>query len=369
MAAFDAALRASVTPGAVVVDIGTGPGLFALLACRYGARRVYAIEPDPVIQVARELARANGYADRIEFVEALSTAVSLPERADVIVSDIGGALPWFHQHIPAIIDARRRFLKPGGVVIPESDTAWSVVVEAPEAYAKHTAGWGREPFGFDLDVARDLVVNARTTYRVTEEHALTATQRWHRLDYRTVEDTDVRGTIHFRVNRAGVGHGMATGFERVVGSGLSLSNAPDAQATAPRSDIYGIVLFPWPRPVTLNEGDALAVEFAARLTGEDYVWTWATTIRRDTQTQPVVTFRQSTFHGAPLSPQQLQKRREDYAPTLNQEGAVVRFVLDSMQGKATLAAIADALAAEFPTRFAHRRDAVDYVARWSRLYG
>ena len=53
------ALEQAVRPDAVVVDIGTGTGIFALLACRFGARRVYAIEPDDVIQVAREIAGAN----------------------------------------------------------------------------------------------------------------------------------------------------------------------------------------------------------------------------------------------------------------------------------------------------------------------
>jgi protein arginine N-methyltransferase 1 len=71
MDAFVRALGRAVKPGAVVVDIGTGTGIFALLACRFGARRVYAIEPSDAIQVAREIAAANGCADRIEFIQAM----------------------------------------------------------------------------------------------------------------------------------------------------------------------------------------------------------------------------------------------------------------------------------------------------------
>jgi SAM-dependent methyltransferase len=108
MDAFVRALRQAVKPGAVVIDIGTGTGIFALLACRFGARRVYAIEPSDAIQVAREIAAANGCADRIEFIQAMSTQVTLSERADVIISDLGGVLPWFQQHIPSISLAWRR---------------------------------------------------------------------------------------------------------------------------------------------------------------------------------------------------------------------------------------------------------------------
>ena len=44
MAPYVQALRAAIKPNSIVVDIGTGTGIFALLACQFGARKVYAIE-------------------------------------------------------------------------------------------------------------------------------------------------------------------------------------------------------------------------------------------------------------------------------------------------------------------------------------
>src|SRR3954447_10840075 len=96
------ALRRATHPGCVVLDLGTGPGIFALLACQYGAGRVYAVEPADVIQVAREIARANGFEGRIIFFQDRSTRVELPEKADVIVSDLRGVLPHFENHLSAI---------------------------------------------------------------------------------------------------------------------------------------------------------------------------------------------------------------------------------------------------------------------------
>src|SRR5947208_3462672 len=86
MDAYTHALRRHVRHGSVVVDLGTGAGILALLSCRLGARHVYAIEPDSVIQVAREVAADNGCGDRITFFQKRSEDVSLPERADVIVT-------------------------------------------------------------------------------------------------------------------------------------------------------------------------------------------------------------------------------------------------------------------------------------------
>src|SRR5882724_5631875 len=112
MNAYARALSRAVKPGSTVMDIGSGVGIFGLLACKFGARKVYAVESGDVIQLARENAAANGYTDRIEFMQELSTNIQIPERVDVIVSDLRGILPFFQQHIPSVIDARKRFLKP-----------------------------------------------------------------------------------------------------------------------------------------------------------------------------------------------------------------------------------------------------------------
>ena len=106
------ALKREIKTGDVVADIGAGPGILTLLTCRFRARRVYAFEPSGVIELAREIAAANGFADRIEFVPKKSTETSLPERVNTIVSDIRGILPFFSLSLVSIIDA-------GGVSSPQ----------------------------------------------------------------------------------------------------------------------------------------------------------------------------------------------------------------------------------------------------------
>ena len=97
MSAYATALRGAVTPGCTVIDIGAGPGVFAILACRYGAGKVIAIEPDPSIRLLHQLARDNGFADRIEIIEGMSTDYQPLSRADVIISDLRGCMPLFSQ--------------------------------------------------------------------------------------------------------------------------------------------------------------------------------------------------------------------------------------------------------------------------------
>src|SRR5215472_1028475 len=206
--AYAEALRRTVHKGSVVVEIGTGPGIFAVLACQLGARRVYAIEPSEIIQVAREIAVANACETKIEFFEEFSDRVTLPIRADIILSDLRGVLPLFQRNIPAIVDARRRLLAPGGTLIPRRDMLWAALVEAPEPYNGLVNPWDRNPLGQDLSAARRLVVNTGQKVRLTPDQLLSAHQLWATLDYRTVESFDVRGNLEWRVKRKGTGHGI-----------------------------------------------------------------------------------------------------------------------------------------------------------------
>ena len=155
MDAYTRALRESISPGCVVLDIGTGTGVFALLACKLGAERVYAVEPTDAIYLAAEIAKANGYGERVVFLQNESEQVELPEQADVIISDLRGVLPLNERHLPAIMDARGRLLADRGKLIPVSDVMWVAVVEAPDLYRRHVTSWD-ESSDFDMRSVADL---------------------------------------------------------------------------------------------------------------------------------------------------------------------------------------------------------------------
>jgi type I protein arginine methyltransferase len=360
--AYTEALRRAVRPGAVVLDIGTGPGVFALLACRLGARRVYAVEPAPVIQVAREIAAANGYAGRVEFIQDLSTRLELPEPADVVVSDLHGVLPLFQHHLPTIRDARERLLVPGGVLIPQRDTLWAAVVEAEEEYARHVSPWNGELLGLDLRAGLPLAVNTWRKARFRADQCLTEPLRWATLDYTSIESPDARAELTFTVERAGTGHGLAVWFDSVLAEGVEFSNAPGEPEL-----IYGCAFLPWQEPVSLAAGETVRAELRADLTGEDYLWRWDTWVPAEGTSRAA--FRQSSFFGAPLTPESLGKRAAGHLPRLSEEGEMDRLVLERMAaGTASLARIAEELAARFPHRFRGADAALPYVSRLSERY-
>jgi type I protein arginine methyltransferase len=364
MRAYTAALRAAVQPGDIVIDIGTGTGIFALLACQYGARRVYAIEPNDNIQIARKLARENGFQDRIEFIQDLSTKVSLSEKADVIISDLRGLLPLLQKHIPVLADARKRLLKPGGILIPQRDTLGVCVVEAPDLYKDFSDPWKLNPYGLNLEIARTVAVNTLSYGKVKAEQMLTQTQCWAELDYSRLENPDVRENLTLEFVRDGVAHGLLVWFDTELLQGFGFSNAPDSPE---RAEVYGSGFFPFLHPVEVTPQDRARIELSAVLVNDEYTWRWDTRIISGENTTKA-NYEQSTFYGTILSPEHLRKRRPGYVPTLNGDGLVEQFIQSGMDGNNSLETIAKNLFARFPERFASLQEAIERVGDCSQKY-
>lgn len=306
MDAYAAALRRTVKPDSTVMDLGCGPGVFALLACKLGARKVYAVEPENVIAIAREAAAANGYADKIEFIEDHSTKITLPEPATIIVSDLRGVLPWFQQHIPSIIDARERLLARGGSLIPRRDILWAAVVESADRYEELAGPWEKNSFELDLSAGTRRVTNTWRKTRIEPRELLAEPVRWTTIDYYEVNSPDIRAEISWRVARNGTAHGVAVWFDTDLVDGIGFSNHPNEPEL-----IYGNGLFPFSKPVEVMEGERITLRLTARIVEDDYVWRWDTDFfSREDETRPKVSFKQSTFFGVPLSPDKLRELRK-----------------------------------------------------------
>lgn len=115
--AYHRGIRRNVQPGDVVVDLGTGTGLLAFMASRAGAKKVYAVEHSEFIEVAREIARHNGFTN-IEFVQANSREFTPPEKVDVVLHEQMGDELFNENLVQNLLDVRDRFLRPHGRILP-----------------------------------------------------------------------------------------------------------------------------------------------------------------------------------------------------------------------------------------------------------
>lgn len=347
MDGYGRALSAAVTPGSVVLDLGAGTGVFAMLACKLGAGHVFAIEPDDAIEIARSTAAANGYSDRITFIKEISTAIDLPTAADVIVSDLRSVLPLHQRHIPAIIDARERMLAPGGRLIPRADTVRVALAEDAQLSAALEEPWLRNELDLDMSAGHESVANSSHKVMLREDQLLVTPRIWAQLDYRTIADPGVARSLNWEVERPGVSHGLAAWFDTELDAESGFSNAPGGPEL-----IYGQGFFPWRRPVELEPGDAVTVDLRADLVGNDYIWSWTLELRpRRGSPRSAVTHHQSTFRASPTPFAMLRRREATHRPLLGTAGQADRFLLAAMDGERTLEEMAHRAAAEFPDHF------------------
>ncbi|AKS38966.1 ribosomal protein L11 methyltransferase [Anoxybacillus gonensis] len=105
------ALEKTVKQGDMVVDVGTGSGILSIAAAMLGAKRVHALDLDPV---AVESAKLNVKLNKVHDVVTVSQNNLLDridEQADVIVANILAEI------ILRFVDDAYRLLRPGGVFI------------------------------------------------------------------------------------------------------------------------------------------------------------------------------------------------------------------------------------------------------------
>ncbi len=207
------AIDSVVKPGDVVADIGTGTGLLAFLSLRAGARHIHAIEKSPAIKWAKRLAEKHGFADDISFYQADSREVELPEKVDVVISELIGHIAFEEGMAESLFDARSRFLHEDGVIIPQKVSLVAVPVCEKELYERSIACW-RPAWGIDYsllkedavtscyltEISNDLFMSTPATILTTDIVADQAT-------------TELSDTHTFRICRPGEVNGIALWFD------------------------------------------------------------------------------------------------------------------------------------------------------------
>ena len=107
--------------------------------------------------VARKLLRHNRLSN-CRIAEMHSTEVCDPDRVDVVVSETLGNYPFEENIVETLNDARARFLKPGGIIIPRAVEQFV----CPVVSERFLASWRRGTsvgFGLDFAPAKTMTLN------------------------------------------------------------------------------------------------------------------------------------------------------------------------------------------------------------------
>lgn len=350
---FATAIAQGVKPGDVVIDLGAGTGILGLLAIRAGARRVYAIDASPVIELARAIAAANGVADRVVFIRERSVRVRLPEPADVVVGDQLGALGYGAGVLEYFADARARLLKPGGRTIPSMLTFIVAPVESAACRARVT-WWARDVEGFSVAPGADIA--AGSFHAV----ALAATD--------LVAPPSCGGSVRcdenpplLRIAAAATAErdawidGIGAWFEADLGGGATITNGPLEADRIDREQLF----YPFARPVSALAGDRVDMSIAIR-PGES-ICQWSVTVSEPAGAVRA-TATNSSLAGLLVGMADLARANPSAHPVLSEWGQAHHLVLQLCDGTRSLQAIEEAVALRYPVLFSNAVSVSRFVA-------
>lgn len=276
-AAFRAALAAVIRPGeSIVADIGAGTGLLGLMAARLGAREVILYETAEVAGVAAEILRRN-HVRNCHVMPCHSTETRDPRRVDVVVTETLGNYPLEEDIVETLNDARARFLKPHGTIIPSRLEQYVAPVVTDRIHRELSA-W--DDLGPALDLALDLSSAKTLSFNNVYVRVVAAgdlldggasAKVWDALDFTVRNRTSRQGEASWQLARPAKIHGFATWWRAELAPGVMLSTAPDAPRTH-----WEQLYFPLARPIQVSARETVTIALrsrSSRKSGTHLAWT------------------------------------------------------------------------------------------------
>jgi len=230
-----AALRRVIVPGkTTVADLGSGTGFLAFVASRLGAKHCWLYETSELLDLSRAIARANGIRN-CTFVRAHSIDVGDPQRVDVVISETLGNLALEENVLETLQDARR-YLAPGGVMIPQRLTQFVAPVASPRFFEQLDV-WPR--IGAHAGLALDFGAARRVSFdnvyvRTFAPRDLLEARAFDVIDFRKKAGSVRRSTVEWKSSAPVKLHGFAIHWQCELLDGVpevALSTAPDAPPT------------------------------------------------------------------------------------------------------------------------------------------
>jgi precorrin-6B methylase 2 len=275
VAAFRDALAGVIEKGkSVVVDIGTGTGILAMLAAGLGAKKVYAYEKSEIGAVAERLIKANKLRN-IELIAARSTEIIDPPRGDIVVSETLGNYALEEFMVETMNDARARHLKPGGVLIPGAIEQFVCPVIAPRLFDELTV-WNGVGHGLDFSIARDMSLNNAYVRKFAPRELWGEGREavaWDKLDFTQRNRMSRKGVVTWKAAQKTTVYGLALWWTAHLTPRVPLSTSPLGPATH-----WEQLYFPALEPMTVERGEQLSADLRSHSSeegGTDLAWTLA----------------------------------------------------------------------------------------------
>lgn len=228
--AFERALTNAITPETIVLDIGSGTGLLAMMAARAGAKETITCEMVPQLaQLTRDIVELNGLSDRVVTMGRKSTSLTIgdqmAQRANLLVTETVDCGLLGEGIVPSIAHAKAKLLTADAQIVPCAATVYAMVVESPRLRNLNTA---HTAAGFDVSLINRYATAQYFPVRLAafEHTPLTDPFAVFQFDFATGTIVGERKTITVPATRDGVGHCIIFWFNMQLDAENAISNEP-----------------------------------------------------------------------------------------------------------------------------------------------
>jgi protein arginine N-methyltransferase 1 len=273
MNAYFTALQKAIIPGeSVVVDIGTGTGVLAMMAARLGAKKVHAIEMGKIANIAEKLIRENALNNVITIHRGLSNDTVLPEKADIIVSETMGFTGFEESIVEIFADATRRLAKPNAILIPHSVTLY--LAPTGDQTIEHTflEFWDTPIQSIDFSWLKKIAANNMYSRQFfTDEDLVSQPQEAFTLSLGTHQETKSVSKLSYSIEKTGVLSGIVGWFSVDMGYGCTLNTKPMEKNDQGHWQQFFI---PFEKNIEASKGNTLSFELEMEVISGLVVFSW-----------------------------------------------------------------------------------------------
>lgn len=345
-----AAVVKTVKPGDRVLDLGCGSGILGLLCLQAGAGFVEAVDSTGMIEVAKEALMRAGVGDRVHFIHGRSHEIDLPASVDVVICDQVGFFGVDYGIIGTLQDARRRFLKPGGVLIP-SRVELEIAAISSDTCRGPVDGWIAKPVPDEFHWLRERAVNTKYSVAFKREDLLGTAASLGSIDFNADNPDYFSWTARLIMDRDGLMHGLGGWFRCQLADSVWMTNSPVAEERIDREQIF--LALSESMPVMAGE----RVEVTIRTRPADNLIAWEVVFPSQGRS-----FSHSTWQGDLLTAEEPHARQPAHVPIPSPRGKARAIVLGYCDGRRTVKEIEETVLREHPKLFPSREEILHFVA-------
>jgi SAM-dependent methyltransferase len=348
---FRSAMEKELRRGSSVADLGCGSGVLGLLALESGANRVCSVDDSAMISIARDAAKRAGVADRTTFISGKSSQLELPENVDVVICDHVGYFGFDYGIIEFLRDARKRFLKPGGTLIP-SRIRLHLAAVGSQKCDELASGWRAEHVPEAFHWVHSYAINAKHAVNLARDDVLGPPAVLGDIDLHADNPEFFSWKVDLRIERDTVMHGLAGWFDCELAADVWMTNSPLAERPINRPQAF----FPIEEAVALKAGAVVRATVMARPSEHLIAWTveFPASGRR---------FTHSTWQGMLMAPEDIVRSDPGRIPRLGRKGQARMTVLSYCDGKRSAREIEQAVLRDHPDLFPSTREIASFVAQ------